>query len=66
MKTVSKIILGLSVFILMFSLVACGNKAFMCDICNKEKVGKSYASQMMGQEVTICEECYKQLNETFN
>lgn len=66
MKRLSKKIapmLGMLVMLaLLMSLTACSNKPFKCDICREEKTGKSYKSQVMGEEVTICEDCYKEIN----
>lgn len=61
-NTVKKIIAILTLLALLLSLAACGDKSFKCGICNEEKTGKSYKSQLMGEEITICEDCYKETN----
>lgn len=62
-NTIKKIIASLALLTLLLSLTACGNKSFKCDMCKKEKVGKSYKSQLMGEEITICDDCYKSMND---
>jgi ribosome-binding protein aMBF1 (putative translation factor) len=42
-------------------LTACGK--FECDFCGKEKSGKKHKEELMGKEVVICDECYKELEE---
>lgn len=46
----------------VLSLAACG-KTFTCDICSKEKTGKSYTETVLGVEVTYCKDCHDQLEE---
>ncbi len=60
---VKKIIATLTLLVLLISLVACGDKSFKCDMCNEEKTGKSYKSQLMGEEITICDDCYKDMKD---
>lgn len=62
-KTTPKITAILTLFALLLSLTACGGKSFKCGVCSEEKNGKSYKSQLMGEEITICEDCYKEMNE---
>lgn len=62
-KTIKKVVTTITLFLLLLSLAACGGKSFKCDMCNEEKTGKSYKSQLMGEEITICEDCYKEMNE---
>ena len=40
-------------------LTACGK--FECEMCGKEKSGKKYKNEVLGEEVVMCEECYKEL-----
>lgn len=42
------------------SLTACGK--FTCDICGEEKSGKSYTTEVLGQKITMCSDCYDTLN----
>lgn len=49
--------------IMAMTLVACGK--FTCDFCGEEKSGKSYKSDVWGQEVVICEECYDGIQDLF-
>lgn len=60
---VKQIILSLITILLLLGLTACGSKIFECDVCNEEKSGKSYKSQLMGDKITICEDCYKDMND---
>lgn len=65
MKKTKKIVSLFIMLVLLMSLAACGNQAFTCDLCKEEKTGKSYKSQLMGEELTICEDCYEEMNEVF-
>lgn len=49
--------------IMAISLTACGN--FMCDFCGDEKNGKNYKSELWGEEMVICKDCYDELQELF-
>lgn len=40
---------------------ACGK--FTCDLCEEEKSGKKYKDEFLGEEVIICKDCYKELEE---
>ena len=48
------------VVIMALSLTACGGK-FTCDVCGKEKTGKSHSTELFGQKVLICDDCYESL-----
>lgn len=63
MNRVRQMFIILITILSLLGLTACGSKIFVCDICNKEKSGKSYKSQPMGYEITICEDCYKSMND---
>ncbi len=43
----------------LVSLVACGK--FECDLCKEEKTGKRHKEELLGEEIVICDECYKDL-----
>lgn len=43
----------------LLSLTGCGK--FSCDICGQEKSGKKHTETLFGQEYTICNDCYKVL-----
>ena len=45
-------------------LTACGK--FTCDLCGKEKGGKKHESELLGQEVVICDDCYTAIDEGFD
>lgn len=62
-KQRNKIITTLILLALLLSIAACGNKTFKCDICDKEKSGKSYKSQLMGEEIIICKDCYEDMKD---
>ena len=49
------------VMLTVLSLAGCGK--FTCDLCSQEKSGKKHTETVMGQKVTICNDCYKQLEE---
>ena len=49
----------------VLALAACGAEPFTCDMCGEEKTGKSYKSTTE-EDMTVCEECYKMINDLFN
>lgn len=46
---------------LVTMLTACGK--FTCDLCGKEKNAKQYKDDFMGEKITYCKECHKELKE---
>jgi len=46
---------------LVLTLTSCGK--FTCDLCGKEKSGKRYTEEVLGQEVTYCKECHDSLED---
>lgn len=46
------------------SLTGCGK--FTCDLCGREKSGKRYTEKVFSREVTICNDCYKGIEEFIN
>ena len=49
------------------SLTACGT--FKCQICEQEKSGSKHEVSMLGQTLTVCDDCYEGmqiLNGLFN
>ena len=51
----------LLIAVLATMLTACGK--FSCDLCGDEKSGKKYESELLGQEITICKDCYDDLKD---
>ena len=51
----------LLVVMLASLLTACGK--FECDLCGEEKSGKKHKEELLGEEVVICNDCYKELEE---
>ena len=51
----------LLVVVIATMLTACGK--FKCDLCGEEKSGKKYERELFGQEIDICKDCYKDLEE---
>ncbi len=45
----------------VLSLAGCGK--FTCDLCSQEKSGKKHTETVMGQKMTICNDCYKGLED---
>lgn len=45
---------------MVVSLTACGK--FTCALCGEEKVGKKHTGNILGMEVIVCNECYKEFN----
>lgn len=62
MKRVIAILLMLCV---IFSLTACSSKPFKCDMCSQEKTGKKHTSDLLGEKITVCDDCYKEINSMF-
>lgn len=59
MKNLVKVLL--LVVVLATMLTACGK--FTCDTCNKEKSGKQHKSEVFGEEVVMCDDCYEELEK---
>lgn len=57
-----KIIVLLCAASTVLSLAACGGK-FTCDLCGEEKSGKKHTSEVLGEEVTICDDCYGDIED---
>lgn len=45
----------------VLSLTACGK--FTCGICGEEKSGKKHTESVLGVELTICNDCYKEIED---
>ena len=43
------------------TLTACGK--FTCGLCGEEKSGKSYKTEVLGEKITICEDCHDDIQE---
>lgn len=56
-----KVSLALVLTFLLVTLIGCGK--FECDLCGDEKSGKKYEEEVFGEEVTICKDCYEDLEE---
>lgn len=48
----------------VLSLTACGK--FTCESCGEEKSGKSYKVSVLDQDMTVCGDCKKELDEAKN
>ncbi len=63
MKKIKRAIAVLLITVMsLTTLTACGGK-FTCDICGKEKSGKKYTSEILGQTVNVCKDCKKEMDE---
>lgn len=47
--------------ILVSVLCACGK--FECDLCGKEKTGKKYTKEILGEEVNYCQDCHDNMED---
>ena len=65
MKYVKNLIVVGLLLGLALAMTACGGKPFTCDLCMEEKSGKKHTSDFYGEKITICDECYKGINELF-
>lgn len=43
-------------------LLGCGTP-FTCDICGEEKTRKAYTSEILGQKISMCQDCYDELQK---
>lgn len=43
-------------------MTACATKPYTCDLCMKEQTSKKHTAEMLGDKVTVCDECYKEIN----
>lgn len=59
-----KIVAALLATITILSFAGCGK--FTCDLCGEEKSGKKHEETMLGETVTICDDCYKELEDLAN
>lgn len=59
MKKVLVILLAVG---LMLAMTACGKTPFTCDFCGKESTGKKHTADVAGDKITVCDECYKEIN----
>ncbi|MCR4771695.1 MAG: hypothetical protein K5855_05225 [Oscillospiraceae bacterium] len=62
MKIGARIIAVVLLAVTLLTFCACGKK-FVCDFCEKEKSGKQYEYEFLGEKLTICSDCYKGLKE---
>lgn len=46
--------------IIVMSFTGCGKK-FVCDNCEEEKSGKKHVTDVDGEKITLCDECYKEI-----
>ncbi len=58
-----KISVALVFTMLLMTLTACGK--FTCDLCEQEKSGKSHKSEILGEKIVICDECYGEMESLF-
>lgn len=49
------------VLVMATMLTACGK--FKCGLCGEEKSGKKHEEKVMGEKITYCDDCYKELKE---
>lgn len=47
-------------FSTIMMLTGCG-KTFICDACEEEKRGKQHKSEVLGETIVLCDDCYNEL-----
>ena len=52
-------LIALAAVMLCMALAACSAEPFKCGMCNKEKTGKQHKYEFIGQQMIICDDCYK-------
>lgn len=63
MKKVLSLVL---VFVLAAALLCGCAKTFTCDLCGDEVTERPHTTEVLGEKVEICEECYEGLQEIGN
>ena len=53
--------LSLLAVVMVMMLTACGK--FECGMCNEEKSGKKHKTEVFGEEIVICDDCYEDIQE---
>lgn len=56
-----RIIACFAMLALLLGLASCGNRTFECDLCGKEKTGRSHQVEVPGQKITVCGDCYNEI-----
>ena len=56
-----KKLIMLVAMVAVFSTLLCACGKFECDLCGKEKSGKKYKEELMGQEIIYCKDCHDEL-----
>ncbi|MGN1458365.1 MAG: hypothetical protein ACI4XP_10510 [Acutalibacteraceae bacterium] len=64
-KIFTVVITSLVTTILLMALTACSH-TFTCGVCHQEKTGNSHKTQILGQEIEICDDCYNLGNNIAN
>lgn len=57
-----KVLVILFAVCLAAAMVACSTAPYTCDYCLQEKTSKKHITEVLGEKVTICDECYEGLN----
>ena len=52
-----KVLAVVCALVLMLALTACSK--FECDICGEEKTGKQHKRTILGEKVTMCDDCHE-------
>lgn len=47
---------------LMLAMTACSTAPYTCDFCGRESTSKKHTADMAGTKITVCDECYKEIN----
>lgn len=59
-----KILAVVCVSAVVLALAACGK--FTCDMCGQEKSGGKHTYEMLGQKLTVCDDCYNSVKGVAN
>lgn len=54
-----KLIAAFLATVTILSFAGCGK--FTCDMCGEEKSGKKHQEKLLGETITLCDDCYKDL-----
>ena len=61
-----RMIAALLLVVAMLSMLASCGEPFTCDTCKEEKTGGKHTTEILGQEVVICDDCYKEMEDAAN
>ena len=65
MKHLKKWLIIAMIASLALAITACGSKPYVCSLCTEERTSKKHTTDFYGEKMTVCDECYKEINSMF-